>query len=64
MTRNLKQALADFLEHYTQGITPLSAPASDGRISYYGLSGQRLNGPQRGLIIVRQGSKTRKIMIK
>ena len=64
MTRNLKQALADFLEHYTQGISPLSAPESDGSISYYGLSGQRLNGPQRGLIIVRQGSRTRKIMIK
>lgn len=63
-TRGLKQALADFLENYTQGIAPVLNVGANATPEYFSLSGQRLPNPQRGIVIVRQGSKTRKIMIK
>ncbi|MBQ9667776.1 MAG: C10 family peptidase [Prevotella sp.] len=62
-TRNLKQALATFLENDMQGIAPAFTAATSAP-QYYSLSGQRLPAPRRGIVVVRQGSTARKIMIK
>ena len=59
--RALDQAEAAGVEPVTiaADATPADLPAE-----YYNLSGQRIQRPERGLVIVRQGQKTRKMLIK
>ena len=64
LKRQLEAALADFIAAQSQGIAPPSTPDAVGPAAYYNLSGQRLSGAKRGIIVVRQGSKTRKMLIK
>lgn len=63
--RQLAKALAAFDDYFTEGVEqPRYAPPSDTETLYYNLSGQRVNQPERGIFIVKQGSMTRKILIK
>ena len=63
--RQLAKALAAFDDYFTEGVEqPRYAPRSDTETLYYNLSGQRVNQPERGIFIVKQGSMTRKMLIK
>ena len=39
-------------------------PNADDKAEYYDLQGHRLNGPQKGINIVKRGNKTMKVIIK
>jgi len=64
LRKRLDAALDAFLENQAQGIlTPLKV-RNDHQTEVYNLSGQRLTSPKRGLVIVRQGGRIRKMLIK
>ena len=48
----------------TTAIDNLNAISNDGNAEYYDANGRRTNGLQKGLNIVKRGSKTYKIMVK
>ena len=62
----LRQAIADFLNAVATGI---SSPRTTNGLApapaeYYTLSGTRIDQPRRGIVIVHQGNKTKKVIIK
>ena len=48
----------------TTAIDNLNAISNDANVEYYDANGRRTNGLQKGLNIVKRGSKTYKIMVK
>ena len=48
----------------TTAIDNLNAISNDANAEYYDANGRRTNGLQKGLNIVKRGSKTYKIMVK
>ena len=48
----------------TTAINNLNAISNDANAEYYDVNGRRTNGLQKGLNIVKRGSKTYKIMVK
>ena len=56
-TRHVEKSLANSI-----GI--LNAISNDANAEYYDANGRRTNGLQKGLNIVKRGSKTYKIMVK
>ena len=48
----------------TTAIDNLNAISNDANAEYYDVNGRRTNGLQKGLNIVKRGSKTYKIMVK
>ena len=48
----------------TTAIDNLNAISNDANAEYYDANGRRINGLQKGLNIVKRGSKTYKIMVK
>ena len=48
----------------TTAIDNLNAISNDANAEYYNANGRRTNGLQKGLNIVKRGSKTYKIMVK
>ena len=64
----LIQAQRAFEQAAAAGVEPVvvaaDATPADLPVEYYNLSGQRIQRPERGLVIVRQGQKTRKMLIK
>ena len=64
-SKDLKEALATYQEERVQGICEQHVTTvGDAAPQYYDLRGRRLAQPVKGLIIVRQGSVARKILIK
>lgn len=63
----LSQAVADFISGAKTGIVApevsVAMPTPEGTV-YYNLSGQRIDRPATGLVIVRQGRTVRKVLIK
>lgn len=43
---------------------PQTAVDNNTPIEYYNAAGQRINGLQKGIVIIRQGNKTRKLLVK
>jgi len=48
----------------TTGVTSIAVDASDAPVEYFNLQGVRVNNPENGLFIRRQGNKTTKIILK
>lgn len=64
-SKDLREALATYQEERVQGISEQHVTTvGDVAPQYYDLKGRRLAQPVKGLIIVRQGSVARKILIK
>ena len=65
---NVSQARATMLSigkgDGTTAIDNLNAISNDANAEYYDVNGRRTNGLQKGLNIVKRGSKTYKIMVK
>ncbi|MBR1933245.1 MAG: C10 family peptidase [Prevotella sp.] len=61
---SLKAAIAALLEAEASGIVPQTVASPTGPTEYYNLSGQRIGRPERGIVIVRQGSTARKVLVK
>ncbi|MBR6181827.1 MAG: hypothetical protein IKQ77_11545, partial [Prevotella sp.] len=63
---DLEKAIDDFRSGVTAAIAPLSLPPSlkGSSIEYYNLHGQRLQSPEHGIVIVKQGNKVRKMLVK
>ena len=65
---NVSQARAAMLSigkgDGTTAIDDLNAISNDANAEYYDVNGRRTNGLQKGLNIVKRGSKTYKIMVK
>ena len=60
---DLLAALTDYLENGGQGIDqPVDGDSMSSAPVYYGLSGQRLEQPSRGVTIVRLGRDVRKVV--
>jgi hypothetical protein len=36
----------------------------NGRVEYFNLSGMRLQKPERGIVIVKQGNSVKKVLVK
>lgn len=49
---------------YVSGIGDLEADSADAPVEYYNLQGVRIENPESGLYIRRQGNKTTKVLIK
>ena len=62
-TAGAKMYSISFDDNSTTAIDRLNTVADDNAI-YYDLQGKRLNGPQKGINIVKRGSKTMKVIIK
>ena len=65
----LKKAIEDFRNGVTAGIATVSTDPFQGENAepergLYNLQGQRLQSPERGIVIVKQGNRVRKIMVK
>lgn len=62
----LEKTIDDFRNGVTAAIVPLSSlPSQHGSsIEYYNLHGQRLQSPERGIVIVKQGNRVRKMLVK
>lgn len=65
----LSAAIKAFLEGVATGIQAIEAfPATsldaNAPVEYYNLSGQRIQQPERGVVIVRQGGKSRKMIVR
>lgn len=63
----LAKAIDDFKRGVSAAIAPISmdgAGQSASVIEYYNLHGQRLQTPERGIVIVKQGNRVRKMMVK
>ena len=63
----LSEAITTFLEGLATGISPRQThlEAADlGSTAYYNLSGQRINKPAKGIVLMRKGNQTKKIIIK
>jgi hypothetical protein len=61
----LRQAVALYQADLATGIRqPAACTASEPKAAYYTLSGVRTSQPRRGIVLMRQGNKTRKILIK
>ena len=63
---DLEAAIEAFLTAVTTGIeTPdVQTAAASGPAEYYSLSGVRLQGPERGIVIVKRGNQVRKVVVK
>ena len=63
---DLEKAIDDFRNGVTAAISPLSlSPSQQGSsIEYYNLHGQRLQSPEHGIVIVKQGNQVRKMLVK
>lgn len=63
---DLEKAIDDFRNGVTAAISPLSlSPSQQGSsIEYYNLHGQRLQSPEPGIVIVKQGNQVRKMLVK
>lgn len=62
----LKNAIENFLNAVADGIELVSAGEllSDGPMKYYNLNGQRMQSPMKGVVIVKQGNRVRKMYVK
>lgn len=60
----LIQAQRSFEQAEAAGIVLIRDDASEAADAFYNLSGQRVKHPVQGFVIVKQGQKTRKILIK
>lgn len=63
----LSEAITTFLEGLATGISPRQThfEAADlGSTTYYNLSGLRIDKPAKGIVLMRKGNQTKKIIIK
>ena len=61
----LKAATKAYLQEAAEGVeTTVWTEETPSSTEYYNLSGQRVERPTKGLVIVKHGNKTRKIFIK
>ena len=64
-TERLQQAVNVFNEESVQEIEPVVASGTTAApVEYYNLKGQRVDGPQPGVYIIRQGKTVRKAVSK
>ena len=63
---DLEKAIDDFRNGVTAAIAPhsLSLLQQGSSIEYYNLHGQRLQSPEHGVVIVKQGNQVRKMLVK
>lgn len=60
----LEDAIKALQEAWASGIAPIETTDSTAPVTYYNLSGQRIDRPSHGVVIIRQGNTVRKVMIK
>ena len=63
----LQKAIEDYKNGTTNGIMSMwmdKSPNTSVPVGYYNMNGQRLQSPERGIVIVKQGNHVRKMIVR
>ena len=62
----LQAAMQAFRDAIATGIETITTSdvQANGRVEYFNLSGMRLQKPERGIVIVKQGNSVKKVLVK